>query len=74
MTTGAAVTGTMTGRMTMRGITPGTAEGNGMEKKTEAGSAAETETGKVTAAAGTTVLMAMTDTAGEAEQHALQHI
>ena len=73
MTTGAAVIGTMTGRMMMKETIPGTAEGNGtMRIRTEAGSAAETETGTVTAAAGMTVMMAMTGTAGEAVQHALQ--
>lgn len=69
MTTSAAAIGTMTGRMMMKETIPGTAEGNGtMKIKIEAGSVAET--GKVTAAAGMTVLMAMTGTAGETEQHA----
>ena len=73
MTTGAAVIGTMTGRMMTKETIPGTAEGNGtMKMKTEAGSAAGTETGKVIAAAGMTVQMALTGTAGEAVQHALQ--
>ena len=73
MTTGAAVIGTMTGRTKMKETIPGTAEGNGtMKIKIEAGSVAETKTGKVTAAAGMTLLMAMTGTAGGAIQHALQ--
>lgn len=69
-TTDAAVIWTMTGPTMRVGIGPGTAEGTGTAAKTrtEAGSAAETGTetgiGMVTAAAGMTVLMAMTGTAG----------
>lgn len=74
MTTDAAVIGSMTGRVMMKGTTPGTAEGNGTTKvRREAGNAAEIGTGIVTAAAGMTALMAMTGTAGKTVQNQARH-
>lgn len=75
MTTGAPVIGTMTDRVMMKGTTlAGTAEESGTVKvRREAGSAAETGTETATAAAGMTVLMAMTGTAGEPAHHPARH-
>ena len=73
MTTGAAAIGTMIGPVMMKETISGTTEGSGTVKiKREVGSAAETETGRATAAVGMTMMMAMTGTAGEVVHHALQ--